>query len=178
MKSRIETFQSYQKELYLEMKKKDVRRLLTTLIIEQKESYYRLAYSYVKNEQDALDVIQESIQKALLSLDQINDINTIKSWFYKIVVYTSLDLLRKRKKIIVTETTQLETTIKGKIDDYTDLDLQQAIDELPHKYRIIIILRYFEDFKLEEIAAVLDENVNTIKTRLYKAHKMLRLKIE
>lgn len=160
------------------MKKKDVRRLLTTLIIEQKESYYRLAYSYVKNEQDALDVIQESIQKALLSLDQINDINTIKSWFYKIVVYTSLDLLRKRKKIIVTETTQLETTIKGKIDDYTDLDLQQAIDELPHKYRIIIILRYFEDFKLEEIAAVLDENVNTIKTRLYKAHKMLRLKIE
>ena len=178
MKSRIETFQSYQKELYLEMKKKDVRRLLTTLIIEQKESYYRLAYSYVKNEQDALDVVQESIQKALLSLDQINDINTIKSWFYKIVVYTSLDLLRKRKKIIVTETTQLETTIKGKIDDYTDLDLQQAIDELPHKYRIIIILRYFEDFKLEEIAAVLDENVNTIKTRLYKAHKMLRLKIE
>lgn len=160
------------------MKKKDVRRLLTTLIIEQKESYYRLAYSYVKNEQDALDVVQESIQKALLSLDQINDINTIKSWFYKIVVYTSLDLLRKRKKIIVTETTQLETTIKGKIDDYTDLDLQQAIDELPHKYRIIIILRYFEDFKLEEIAAVLDENVNTIKTRLYKAHKMLRLKIE
>ncbi|MGM9929359.1 MAG: RNA polymerase sigma factor [Bacillus sp. (in: firmicutes)] len=160
------------------MKNQDIRRALTTLITEQKESYYRLAYSYVKNEQDALDIIQESIHKALLSLDKINDPTALKSWFYKIVVRTSLDLLRKRKKWIPTEDNQFETSENGQVDHYTDLDLRKAIDELPHKYKTIIILRYFEDFKIDEIADVLDEKVSTIKTRLYKAHKMLRLKVE
>lgn len=160
------------------MKNKDIRHSLITLITEQKESYYRLAYSYVKNEQDALDVVQESIQKALLSLDKIQDVNSMKSWFYKIIVHTSLDLLRKRKKTILTDNQQLSALQNGKADHYTDLDLRKALDELPHKYKIIIILRYFEDFKMEEIAEVLDVNINTIKTRLYKAHKMLRLKME
>lgn len=160
------------------MKKQDIRRTLVTLITEQKESYYRLAFSYVKNEQDALDIVQESIHKALLSVDKIKELHSIKSWFYKIIVNTSLDFLRKRKKTVLVEDDQLEIYQKGKVDDYSDMDLQQAIEELPHKYKIIIILRYFEDFKMEEIADVLDENINTIKTRLYKAHKMLRLKME
>ena len=122
------------------MKNQDIRRALTTLITEQKESYYRLAYSYVKNEQDALDIIQESIHKALLSLDKINDPTALKSWFYKIVVRTSLDLLRKRKKWIPTEDNQFETSENGQVDHYTDLDLRKAIDELPHKYKTIKIL--------------------------------------
>ena len=160
------------------MKKQDIRQSLIKLITEQKESYYRLAYSYVKNEQDALDVVQESIHKALLSFDKIQELNSIKSWFYKIVVHTSLDLLRKRKKTILTDDQHLLAFQNGKADHYTDLDLRKALDELPHKYKIIVILRYFEDFKIEEIAEVLDVNVSTIKTRLYKAHKMLRLKME
>jgi len=160
------------------MKKQDIRRTLVTLITEQKESYYRLAFSYVKNEQDALDIVQESIHKALLFMDKINDVNTIKSWFYKIIVNTSLDFLRKRKKTVLVEDGQIELFQNGKTDNYSDMDLQKAIEELPHKYKIIIILRYFEDFKMEEIADVLEVNVNTVKTRLYKAHKMLRLKME
>ena len=160
------------------MMNQDIRRLLTNLITEQKENYYRLAYNYVKNEQDALDVVQDSIHKALRSMDKIQDPTALKSWFYKIVVHTSLDLLRKRKKVILMEDSQFETNKYGQLDHYTDYDLRQAIDELPYKYKTIIILRYFEDFKIDEIADVLDEKVSTIKTRLYKAHKILRLKID
>lgn len=161
-----------------EMKKQDIRQSLITVITEHKERYYQLAYSYMKNEQDALDVVQESIHKALLSIDNIQNVNSIKSWFYKIIVHTSLDLLRKQKKTILTEDHQFDSLQNGKIDNYTDLDLHKAIDELPPKYKTIIILRYFEDFKIEEIADVLDVNISTIKTRLYKAHKLLRLKVE
>lgn len=160
------------------MKKQTIRRSLISLITEQKEGYYRLAFSYMKNEQDALDVVQDSIQKALLSIDKVKDPEALKSWFYKIVVRTSLDLLRKRKKIVLSDEADLEASGDGNFDYYMDLDLKQAIVELPHKYRAIIILRYFEDFKIEEVADVLNENINTIKTRLYKAHKMLRLKME
>ena len=56
-------------------------------------------------------------------------------------------------------------------------DLQKALDESPEKYKTIVILRYFEDMKISEIAQVLDENTNTIKTRLYKALDKLKLKL-
>jgi RNA polymerase sigma-70 factor (ECF subfamily) len=49
---------------------------------------------------------------------------------------------------------------------------------LPHNYRLIISLRYFEDLKLEEIADILGENLNTVKTRLYAGLKKLRIELE
>jgi len=48
---------------------------------------------------------------------------------------------------------------------------------LPEKYRTIVVLRYFEDLKIDEIAEILNENVNTVKTRLYKSLEILRVKL-
>lgn len=59
----------------------------------------------------------------------------------------------------------------------TDMDLQDAIDQLPPKYKTLIILRFFEDLKIHEIAAITDLNVNTVKTRLYSALKKLRIEV-
>lgn len=156
----------------------DIRQLLITTITEKKENYYRLAYSYVKNKDDALDIIQESIKKALISVDKINDSQSINSWFYKIIVHTALDFLRKHKKVTLADVDTLEFFSQGHEDDYQNIDLQKAIDDLPVKYKSIIILRYFEDLKLEEIAIILGENINTIKTRLYKALELLRIKMD
>ena len=61
-------------------------------------------------------------------------------------------------------------------DTYEDIDLQEALERLPEKYRIVVILRYFEDMKIGDIAQVLNENENTIKTRLYNG--LSKLKIE
>ena len=54
------------------------------------------------------------------------------------------------------------------------MDLQRAIDALPERDKAIIVLKYFEDMKLEEIAQILDENISTIKSRLYRCMKKLR----
>ena len=62
-------------------------------------------------------------------------------------------------------------------DNYEDIDLQRALDQLPEKYRTIIILRYFEDMKIGDIAQILGENENTIKTRLYNALAKLKISI-
>ena len=59
-------------------------------------------------------------------------------------------------------------------DNYTDVDLERALDELSDKDKAVVILRYFEDKKLEEIADILDENLSTIKSRLYRSMKKLR----
>lgn len=160
------------------MKNKDMKKNFSNYVIENKEKYYRLAYSYVKNKEDALDIVQESIYKAISSLSTIESPEYIKTWFYRIVINTSLDFLRKQKKIIITDDETLEFYSPGADDNYEDIDLQRALEELPPNYRSIIVLRFFEDLKIEEIADVLELNVNTVKTRLYSALKKLRLSLE
>ncbi len=56
----------------------------------------------------------------------------------------------------------------------TDIDLQRALDTLPEQDKAVVILRFFEEMKLEEIADILEENVNTVKSRLYRSLKKLR----
>lgn len=146
--------------------------------INHKENHYRLAYSYVKNVDDALDIVQESIYKAISSMDSLKDPSYIKTWFYRIVVNTSLDFLRKRRRVNVVAEEVMTSIDSGTVDKYENFDLKKALDNLPDNYRTVIILRYFEDLKIEEIAEVLNENINTVKTRLYKSLQMLHIKMD
>jgi RNA polymerase sigma-70 factor (ECF subfamily) len=59
-----------------------------------------------------------------------------------------------------------------------DYDLHQALDRLPGHYRTVVVLRYFEDLTLDDIAEVTGLPLSTVKTRLYKSLKMLRLELE
>ena len=160
------------------MKKSKAIDQLTQFIIENKEDFYRLAYSYVKNSEDALDIVQESIKKALIAKDFLKESQSIKSWFYKIVVNTSLDFLRKTKKISLVDEETLDFFSTGREDSYQNIDLKRSLEDLPIKYRSVIILRYFEDLKIDEIAEILHINVSTVKTRLYKALEILRIKMK
>ena len=125
-----------------------------------------------------MDIVQESIFKALVSLNTLRNPEFMKTWFYRILVNCSLDCIRKQKKIITLDNEVLYSYINEFNDTYTDIDLYKALDELPDGYRSIIILRFFEDLKIEEIAEILDVNVNTVKTRLYKSLDILRIKMK
>lgn len=160
------------------MRKETLKKQIADYIISNKEKYYRVAYSYVKNTDDALDIIQESIYKAVAHIDSLQDINYINTWFYRIIVNTSIDFLRKQKKVIPVDNEILASFVSEINDEYENFDLKKAMDDLPEKYKSVVILRYFEDLKIEEIAEILNENINTIKTRLYKALKLLRIKMD
>ncbi|WP_150285442.1 RNA polymerase sigma factor [Rummeliibacillus sp. TYF-LIM-RU47] len=151
---------------------------LVEWIRQNKKQLYWLAYSYVKNEQDALDIVQDSIQKAMQNYQQLLNKEKLKSWFYRIVINTSLDFLKKFRRVQVTDDETLRYLSSSSEDQYENLDLAGALERLPTKYREIVILRYFEDLKIEEVAYILNENSNTIKTRLYKALKILRIDME
>ncbi|GLX67925.1 RNA polymerase sigma factor [Paenibacillus glycanilyticus] len=153
-------------------------QLLTDCITDNKENIYRLAYSYVKNKEDALDIVQDAIYKAMTSIELLKDPTVVKSWFYRIVVNTALDFLRKHKKVHPMEQEKLELYTPGTEDAYTDIDLVSTLKDLPSKYREVVVLRYFEDMKIEEVADVLHENVSTVKTRLYQALRLLRVKLK
>ena len=144
-------------------------------IVENKESLYKFAYSYVKNEDDALDIVHDAICKSLTNINTLKNLDSIKPWIYQIISNCVIDNMRKNKKYVaITEDLQDEYVIG--YDTYEDIDLQGALERLPEKYRIVIILRYFEDMKIADIAHVLNEKENTVKTRLYNG--LSKLKIE
>ncbi|GIO29239.1 MULTISPECIES: RNA polymerase sigma factor [Paenibacillus] len=160
------------------MLNRKMEKLLTRCIKEHKENVYRLAYSYVKNKEDALDIVQDSIYKAMTHIEGLKDPEAVKSWFYRIVVNTALDFLRRNKKVRTMDHETIEIYASGAEDDYANFDLNRTLEELPEKYRSVIVLRYFEDMKIDEVAAVLGENVNTVKTRLYQALRVMRTKMD
>ena len=143
-------------------KEQAVERALT----EGYEKYYRLAYSYVHNEADALDIVQEAAYKAILKSDSL-------TWVYRIVVNEACSFLRNRK-----ESADVEEIQAASEDIYENIDLKRAIENLDPKDRAIVVLRFFEDRQLEEIAKILDENLSTVKSRLYRVMKKLRLNLE
>ena len=85
------------------MTKSEKFQLVENYIVENQNAHYRLAYSYVKNKESALDIIQESIMKALKSIDSLEQIQYLKTWFYRILINTSIDFINKNKRMVVLE---------------------------------------------------------------------------
>lgn len=142
-------------------------------ILASYEAMYRLAYTYVKNPDEAMDVVQESAYKAIAASPTLKDGTAMKSWLFRITVNTALDFLRKRSKETVTDTLPEQ----GQEDVYRDLDTLKALDVLEEKERTVIVLRFFEDLKLQEIAAVTGDNLNSVKTILYRSLKKLKIQL-
>lgn len=141
-------------------------------LLELYPSLYRLAYSYVHNPDDAMDIVQDSAYKAILRAEDVKNQETIKSWLCRIVVNTSLDALRTKRK----ESTGLENIPDaGKEDAYEDLDVLRALEGLDERERTVVTLRYFEDMKLSEIVNVTGENLSTVKSILYRSLKKLKV---
>lgn len=150
---------------------------LVDYIKTNQEYFYRLAYSYVKNKDAALDIVQESLYKALSSVDTLKNISYMKTWLYRIIVNTSISYIRKSQKIILMD--QIREVNKPEKSEVADrIDLYNAIDMLDDKHRTVIILRYLEDIKIGEIARVTDCNINTVKSRIKSAIQKLRMILE
>lgn len=151
--------------------------MLEQYLLDNREAHYRMAFSYIKNKEDALDIVQDSIEKAIRYIDKNGYPEHLNSWFYRVLINTAIDYTRKRQKVTTVEPEFLENFMESE-DHYRHFDLEEAIEHLPQSIRTIIVLRYFQDFKLSDIAQIVGENVNTVKTRLYRGLKLLRLELE
>lgn len=158
-------------------KRKQVMAQFQTYLHDNKNAHYRMAYSYAKGAEDAWDIVHDSIEKGLRAIDREAYPESMNAWFYRILVNTSLDFLKKRKRLIHYEPEALEAMVET-VDQYQDFDLHEALDQLPTVIKTIVVLRYFEDLKISDIASILGENENTVKTRLYKGLKLLRVALE
>ena len=148
--------------------------VISEILTTEYAMFYRIAFSYVRSEADAQDIVQESAYKAIYHAKKLKKQEYAKTWICRIVINEAVSYLRKRKK---EQTDPIERDVAGKeTEDMTDL--RNALERLTAEEKTVIILRFFEDMKLEEIAEVCKESVNTIKSRLYRTLKKLKLDLE
>ena len=142
-------------------------------ILNGQTDFYRLAVSYVKNRDAALDVVQEAIVKALSKVDTVREPAYLKTWFYRILINEAMNHFRRNRNLVSLEEVMVDRAVESG-DPGERLDLYDAIDRLSFQEQTVIKLRYFEDMKLEEIAQATGANLNTVKSRLYKAIRKLK----
>lgn len=153
------------------------RTKLIEYIKDNQNDFYRLAFSYAKNKEDALDIVQNATYKALKNVEKLKNISYLETWVYRIIVNESLNFIKKHKKVV--STSKLEHTIEADIEDAGDkIDVHEAMLNLDEKYKSIIVLRFFKGFKIKKIAKILNLNINTTKSRLYKALDLLKIDLE
>ena len=147
----------------------DVKEILIDYVKKNQEKLYRIAFSYSKNEETALDIVQEAITGALKNINKLKNQEYVKTWFYRILVNECLQYIKKNKRIITCELQEIENKIVWNDNISIDgIDVYKYVQTLNEKLKTVIILRFFEDMKIDEIAQITKTNVNTVKSRLYR----------
>lgn len=146
----------------------------TELIKIYKADLYKIAYSYIKDEQRALDILQETTYKGLVNINKLSEPKFFKTWITRILINISIDYTKKESNLVSLEedNTLVESNKSISIED--KLDLYDAIDTLRENYKTVIILKFFNDMTDEQISNTMDIPINTVKSHLRRAKNQLR----
>ncbi|KXA06847.1 RNA polymerase sigma-70 factor family [Clostridium perfringens] len=143
------------------------------LIKNNKEYLYKMAFLYVKDEQDALEVIHETVYRAFLNIEKLKKAKFFNTWITRILINVSIDFLKKKgKNEMLDESTPIRKE-RCEISTEEKLDLYNAIDLLNDNYKTVIIMMYFNDMKIKDISRVMEIPENTVKTYLRRAKQAL-----
>jgi RNA polymerase sigma-70 factor (TIGR02954 family) len=156
----------------LKAAKKGDSDALFKLITLQKEQLYRIAFSYLKNEQEALEAIQEVTFRAYKNIKKVKEPKYFSTWITRIMMNYCVDELKRRKRFLPNNA-EVETASITEEND-NRISMEAAIQTLEPKLQEVIILKYIQDMTIEQIADALGHPSGTIKTWLYKALQLLR----
>lgn len=143
-------------------------------LIEMHKTYlYSTAMIYTKNEQESLDAVSECVLKGFKNIKKLKNPKQFKSWITRILINVIYDSFKDNTTTIDINEIDLPEKEKG-ITKEEKMDLYTAVDLLPDKYKSIIILKYFSEMKLSEIAAIMNMPEGTVSVYLTRAKKELR----
>ena len=158
--------------------RKDLYEKIVDYILKNQNKFYRLAFSYVQNQEDALDVVQNAVCKALEHYEDLKNGDAVKTWFYRILINESLTLLKEKKRVVLSGEEEMpEIPYEEKGFEMPD-DMYAHINRLEEEVQNIIKLRFYEDMSLKEIAQIMEMNLNTVKAKLYRGLKALKVVIQ
>jgi RNA polymerase sigma-70 factor (ECF subfamily) len=135
---------------------------------------YKLAMAQVNNKSDAFDVVQDVMLKVHIKKPIWNTPSHVKAWLIRSVINRCRDYNKSHKR---NDTVELSEVYDVAYDS-PDYELQEALANLPQKYRVPIYLHYYEGYKIKEIAQILKVGESGIKKRLVKAREMLKTELK
>lgn len=140
------------------------------MLFQQYEAdIYRMAYVYVKNKEDALDLVQEVAYQSFKKISTLKKPEFFKTWLMKITINCALNLINKNKKVIPLNS-NLDMLMRTEDEDIAlTLSLNKLIDTLQEDEKSVILLKYYDDRTLKEISEILDIPLGTAKSVLYRA---------
>jgi RNA polymerase sigma-70 factor (TIGR02954 family) len=145
------------------------------LMNEYKIDLYKTALSFLKNDQEALEAIQEVTYRAYKSIHTLRETSYFKTWLIRIMINYCNDQLKKNKRMILNEEI---LHVQGISESHDGMELKDAMLALDERSREILTLKYFHDLQIKEIANSMKCPEGTVKTWLNKALKALRGKLE
>lgn len=167
------------------------KQLYEILVRRNNQKLYRAIRSYLKDEAEIEDIMQNSYIKAFIKLYQFKLESSFSTWLIRIAINESLARLKEKGKVYFLD--QQSENIKENILEIPDDKqlnpqskmirneskqlLERAIDHLDVKYRTVYILREVEEMSMKEIAEAMDLTVSNVKVRLYRAKEMIKEKL-
>lgn len=163
------------------------------LMERHRPAIFHIVMKIVRDEEAAADLVQETFMKAFASLATYRSEFKFSTWLYRIAANTAIDYLRKqRMKMLSLDTppANVDGPVEIEVPDNSfnpekDLiaresrfSIEDAIESLPEKYRIVIVYRHKDDKSYEEIAEALSLPIGTVKARIFRARELLKKKLK
>ncbi len=155
------------------------------LVALHDEKIMVLAYQLMRNKQDAEDLYQEAFVKAYKNIQAFRFESSFYTWLYRITVNTALNMKRKMSRMYTQEPIENYDPIEnipqpGSTNKHGEINraIKAATDELPEKQRTAFILKYLQNMKIKDIAAIMDIGEGTVKKYLFRAIEKMRIQLK
>jgi RNA polymerase sigma-70 factor (ECF subfamily) len=157
----------------------DLKLEFETRLAETSTLAFRVAFAVLRNSEDAEDVAQEAFAKAYRNFRQLRDRDSFRAWLVRITWRMAINRVRSNQRRIVRESVPMESTrIENPVQSVIEREradkLWRAIDALPEKLRMVIVLAGIEEQDIQQVAALLGLPEGTVKSRLFLARQRLR----
>jgi RNA polymerase sigma-70 factor, ECF subfamily len=160
----------------------ELEREFEVRLVESSTLAFRVAYSVLRHREDAEDVAQEAFARAFRSFRQLRDRDRFRAWLVRLTWRLALDRRRNDRRRETRELAHAEATpltASHSVDaSYRSHELWRAIDALPDKLRIALVLASIEGHDLAEVASLLRLPVGTVKSRLFLARQRLKEQLQ
>jgi len=168
--------------------KNNDKSAFNTLLSRYEAQLYKICYSYARNRETALDIMQDVYIKIYRSIDSFDEERPFYPWTKRITINTCLNYIRDQKKhlqISLDDNSSEYGPLKDLIADATDieeivctndvqLNIKNSMLRIPDTYRMALTLRYVEDMTYEQIAVSLDQSLGTVKSNISRGRKLLK----
>ena len=144
---------------------------------------YVYVFELVRDEQAALDVVQETFIASARHIAGLRDDAKFGSWLFGIAHQKCIQRWRKRREVLLDEIPEMPDEFEDGPDDLLirreqEAEFMNLLNQLPPPQRSVLLLHFLEDFSLEEIAHITETQLGTVKSRLHYAKKALRKLLE